>query len=493
VPRDKLGGGRNVEALAGGGGQNGGKLRVTGGLSGEKGAVIASAAGFLAEGAPYTELDQGTVKGLDAERALGASLRANVGDFTLVGKINQRRKQAPTAPLGSAFGVPGTEYTDARGFAELRFEHAWERVQLNARASYDGSRYRGYYAHLDDQGVKYRTTDSGGGDWFGAELRAGIALFGQNRLTASVEGNVQLVTQQQEGAGPDPHTRIVLSGTLLDEWQVHPRVFLQAGVRLDKYNDLPDFALSPRGAIVMRLYDAGVTKLVAGQAFRAPTIYEVYFNDANLTQRAPTVPLRPELITTFELEHSHDLTPELRATVGGYFNLIDRLVVTAQDTAMPVACGTATEPVACLVYGNSAGRVMAGGAEAQLRWQPGRYMLFEATYSFVTLQGTTAGETYAYPTHLASLRALVPLKQGLVRLSGQGTYQSARRGPDGISAGEAVLLNFGLSGEYGPVRYFAGVQNLLDQRYALPVASEVGSGRVPQYGRTFFVELAGGF
>ena len=38
-----------------------------------------------------------------------------------------------------------------------------------------------------------------------------------------------------------------------------------------------------------------------------------------------------------------------------------------------------------------------------------------------------------------------------------------------------------------------GVQNLLDQRYALPVVSEVGAGVIPQYGRTFWLELGATF
>ncbi|HEY1086406.1 MAG TPA: hypothetical protein VGE37_01885, partial [Archangium sp.] len=93
----------------------------------------------------------------------------------------------------------------------------------------------------------------------------------------------------------------------------------------------------------------------------------------------------------------------------------------------------------------------------------------------------------------AALRAMVPLKEGLVRLSGQGVYQSGRRAQDGTFAGEALLINVGLSGDYGPIRYFAGVQNLLDQKYSVPVLSEVAVSRVPQYGRTFFIELAASF
>ncbi|MFZ5442655.1 MAG: TonB-dependent receptor domain-containing protein [Myxococcota bacterium] len=492
VPRARVGAKKNVEALVGAGGQNGVKGRVTGSLGREGRSLLLSAGAFLAEGAPLTDLGGTLVHGLDGERSASVSLRGEFDGFTLVAKLNQRRKQIPTQPLGSTFGVPGTEYTDARGFAELRYEKAWERVTLNARASYDASRYRGWYAQLDGDGNRApRTTDTGNGDWFGGELRAGVTLFPGNRLSASFEGQGQLVSQQPVGSSAlDAHTRVLLSGTLLDEWQLFERVFLQAGIRVDKYFDLPDVALSPRGAVVARLYQGGVTKLVAGRAFRAPTIYETYFNDNFATQRAPVTPPRPELITTVEAEHSHDFTPELRATVGAYFNLINQLVVLREESEDPPLCGGGA--VQCYSYANSTAPLTATGAEAQLRWQPGRFTLVEANYSFVYLGGADAA-TASYPMHMASLRALVPIKEGYVRLAGQANYASGRRADDGSRIGEVLLINAGLSGEYGPIRYFAGVQNLLDQRYSLPVLSEIFFTRVPQYGRTFFIELGAGF
>lgn len=493
VPRKTVGDGRNVEAVVGAGGQNAVKARALASL-GSRGRSLSLTGGALfAEGAPLTDFGQGrVVQGLDGERALGLTLHGEYDGLSLVAKLQQRRKQAPSAPLGSAFGVPGTEYTDARGFAELRYEKTWSRVTLNARAAYDASRYRGYYAQLDDEGNRFRETDTGGADWFSGEVRAGVTLFDGNRLTGSFEAQGQLVTQTPVGLPPDPHTRVLLSGTLLDEWKVTSWLFVQGGLRVDKYFDLPDVALSPRGAVVARLYDGGLTKLVVGRAFRAPTVYETYFNDNNVTQRIPSTPPRPELITTFEGEHSHDLTPELRATVGGYYNLIDQLIVLSEDDVEPPLCSGAGEPTQCVVYGNSPGRVTAGGVEAQVRWQPGRFTLVDATYSFVLVGGAGAAQA-SYPMHLAGLRAMVPLKEGLVRLSGQALYQSSRLASDGTRLGEALLLNVGLSGEYGPVRYFAGVQNLLDQRYSVPVLSEVAFGRVPQYGRTFMLEVAAGF
>jgi outer membrane receptor for ferrienterochelin and colicins len=56
-----------------------------------------------------------------------------------------------------------------------------------------------------------------------------------------------------------------------------------------------------------------------------------------------------------------------------------------------------------------------------------------------------------------------------------------------------VLLGAGLSGEIANLRYFAGVNNLLDEQYLLPVSTETSLGPVPQYGRTFTLQLTGSF
>lgn len=496
VPRARIAN-RNVEGVVGAGGVGGLKARATGSLGNDELSAIVSAAGYTATGAELTDLGSaGLVRGLDDERAIGANAKAKWKGLTLTAKWNQRKKQIPTGPLGATLGIPGTEYTDARGFAELRFEQEFfSRFTLTARAAYDASRYRGYYATTDENGQATRTTDTGGGDWASAEIRGGLFLFEGNRLTLGVEGQAQFAFQQPVGfERREDITRFFFSGTLLDEWQLfNNRLFLQAGVRVDKYNDITEFALSPRGAVVARIYESGLTKFVAGRAFRAPTIYELYFNDGAATQRAPMLgTLTPEYITTFELEHSHNFTPEFRASLGGYYNLIDRLVVLNEETVPEPRCGGGA--VQCFVYRNKAQLLTALGAEAQVRWQPGRFTLVEGTYSFVVLGGPGVSDAPAYPTHLASARAMIPLKEGLVRLSGQATYQSGRRDQStGETFGEALVLNFGFSGDYGPLRYFAGVNNLLDSRFLLPVVSEAGAAVIPQYGRTFWLEVALGF
>ncbi len=493
VPRDHLGQGRNVEATAGVGAQGAAKGRVTGSLGQGARTLLVSAAGYRASGAETTDLgDLGLVRGLDGESVYGASARARFDGFTVQAKWNLRHKDAPTAPHGSAVGLAGTRYTDARGHVELKYERQLGALSLAARAAYDGSRYVGSYA-TGATGATAFLFDGGGADWGSAELRGGYRLFTGNTLSLALEGQGQAAYQQLLGSPTrDPHQRAFVSASLLDEWQVGTRAFLQAGVRADQYFDLTEVALSPRAAAVLKPYAAGVTKLIAGRAFRAPTIYELYYNDGNLTQRAPTVAPRPELITTFEVEHSHDVTPELRVTAGAYYNLIDRLVQLDTEGGAP-ACGPVGAPQACVVYANTSKQLTALGAEGQLHWQPGRFTLVDASYSWVLLGGPGVADAPAYPAQVASLRALVPLKEGTARLSGQATWQSSRRDAQGTNVGEALLVNLGLSGEYGRLRYFAGARNLLDQQALLPVASEAGVPTVPQYGRSFWLEVGVGY
>jgi len=481
VPRERVGGGRTADASVGAGGQNGAKVRATGGLGGDERGVLLGAAVFDSKGAEVTDVPgQGPMRGSDGELALGASARAHWGPFSVAGKANRRVKQVPTAPGDAEFGLPGTNYMDERAFAEGRFQKELGRLLLDVRGAYDHYWYVGKYARSDSP-----VEEAGGAEWAGAEVRAGVRLSEGNRLGLSMQGQAQWIRQVPSGSDqPQNVQRTFLSATVLDEWHLHPRVFVQAGVRADKYMDLEQIALSPRAALVLRPYEGGLTKLIAGRAFRAPTVYENYVSDQ--VPGGPWPAPGPEIITTLEAEHSHDLTPGLRLTGGAFFNLVQGLI--RMGTANPDPCDSQY----CNPYSNSAADVSAAGLELHLRWQPGRFTLVEGSYSYVALGGPGRTEASAYPTHLGSARALLPLRQGFVRLAAEATYQSNRCDEEGHCAGESVLANLGLSGDFGSVRWFAGVRNLLDERFRVPIAFESGNGMMAQYGRSFWVELGAG-
>ncbi|MBN1207829.1 MAG: TonB-dependent receptor [Myxococcaceae bacterium] len=501
VPRESLGN-RRVEVTGAVEALGTARLRASAGWdNGVDRSVVLSAAVLRASGADFTSLGPDTrVEGLDGEQALSGSVQARLGHLTLMARLNARTKDIPTAPFGTALGAKGTEVEDVRGFAEVRYERPLsERVSLSLRGAFDMSRYRGYWMYEADGGEGLeRSTDAGRADWLSGEARVQLSLLETNHLTVGLEAQGQIrVEQETFGAeGGDPLTtqaRSVLSLYLMDEWRLHPRLSVNAGLRVDKYLDLDALPITPRLAVIGRPYEAGLTKLVVGRAFRAPNVYELFYDDQLVTQR-PAEELDPETITTFELEHSHDLTDELRFTLAGYHNRISKLVTLETDNLPTPLCGTPPGTVQCIVFRNSTEETLAWGAEAGVHWQPGRYLLVDLSYSYVTLLNTTDEVKAATPAHIASGRLLFPLGGGEVRLATQATYQSARStGEGGAENGEAVLLGVGISGELSRFRYFAGVQNLLDERYRLPVSVESSTGTIPQYGRTFTLQLTGSY
>jgi hypothetical protein len=66
--------------------------------------------------------------------------------------------------------------------------------------------------------------------------------------------------------------------------------------------------------------------LLGGRAFRAPSIYELYYNDDGFTQ-IPSPDLDPELVYSAELEHTHRFSPTVSARASAYTNYVTDLIV----------------------------------------------------------------------------------------------------------------------------------------------------------------------
>ena len=502
VPREALGAGQHLELTGAVGALGAVRGHATAaweepGTQGGGRALLLSGAVSRMRGADFTALGAGlpTVEGLDAERSAGASARGRLGPLTLLGQLYTRRKELPTAPAGTQVGAAGSQVQDVRGFAEARYERALgERLQLSLRGSYDASRHHaaGMYAGAPP----VRRTASQRADWLGAEARLGLRAGSAHQLTLGLEaqGQLRLALQQPapegvEGALLEAPERTLVSAWLQEQWQVHPRLSLHAALRVDHASDLDSLPVSPRLAILARPYAAGLTRLSAGRSFRAPTAFELYATGdaagAAPTQ-APAQPLAAETLVTLEAEHTHALSEALRLTLAGYHHRFeDRLVL---EQASGAGCSAGSP---CLAYRNATGVTQGWGVEAGVHWQPGRRLLVDVSYGWVGLQDADEALEAGTPAHQAVARLLVPVADGSVRLASQATYQSARGQAQGPAGGEALLVALGVSGDYGRLRYFAGVNNLLDSAYALPAPGASAAQAIPQYRRTFTLQLTG--
>ena len=516
VPRHSLGE-QVAEVTAAGGKQSEGRGRATVGMKADKAEVIASFAGVYAQGQDRLLLNgpDGPIASRfrDGEKALNGTARARYGNLSLFGSINSRNKEIPTAPFGTVQDQPSARGIDTRAFLEARYDLAGEGGSgLTARGYYDATRFRGEYLQEAPLGQEI---DTGGADWVGAEVRYRTAEILNQHLTAGVELQRQLRVFQTVDYGDEnglpykPLGFTIASGFLVDELRLGSRVLINGSVRADEYLGSFGLTVNPRLAIIVRPYSTGITKLMGGKSFRAPTVYERFYSDNNVTSREnPGV--RPEEILTAELEHTHDLTNEVRLVGAVFVNRVTNLIHSVIGPAGCSADEAETDPARrCLAESDNAkGSVFTEGAEAEIRWQPARLTLVSASYwvQRMDLKGLEDDDAHSEekrlranaPRHAFALKAMFPLIAPSLNGAVELVYNSARFTLDGRGAapvGEFLLVNLGLSGETTNhrLRYYAGVQNLLDEKPLLPIGPDARLPLIPLYGRTFQVQLSAAY
>jgi outer membrane receptor protein involved in Fe transport len=477
--------------------------RVTGSMATKDGrmSVLASAglydsAGVQAYISPQPINGQTVALNADAERAFHADFRAQLGDFKLLAGFNDRRKDSPIGQFGTVFGLPEIQ-TDRFGFGELRFDHHFEGDwDLTARAYYDASDYHGTFPYStptdDDPNASTPNYQTGGGNETGIELRGRLPEVFHNRLTVGTEGQYRFgIYQTSESTGTytlNDLNRVdrIASAYLNDDIQFGKLLVVTAGVRADDHFDSFHLSVNPRLAVVAHFYEGATTKLLLGKAFRAPTIYERFYQDGITQVEAGR--LNPEQIYSGELEHTHPFSDELSLTGAIFYSDISQLIdlVPINDTFSQ--------------YQNVPGHVHSFGGELEARFQPGRALLVEAAYAYQHSRTEDGAELENSPANTGVFRAMVPIVNEVLIGATELVYNSSRLAPaddngQTYRVGEAVLWNLILSGEYSRwrLRYSAGIYNLLDQQYSQPAQGELPGVTVAQNGRTLRVQLAVAF
>ncbi len=112
------------------------------------------------------------------------------------------------------------------------------------------------------------------------------------------------------------HHRDIWSFVLQDEWRIASDWQLTAGIRYDEYSDFGS-TFNPRAALIWDVSPELTTKLLYGQAFRAPSFLEQFQKNSQLFIGNPA--LKPEEIETLELVFDFRPVDALRAAVNVYY------------------------------------------------------------------------------------------------------------------------------------------------------------------------------
>jgi outer membrane receptor protein involved in Fe transport len=458
----------------------------------------------------YTQPDQdrfnaGTWTGQFWWKALTAQWSANTHD-----------KHLPTGQFDTILGDDRTRQRDTRLMFEAKLEpKISDTIASTTRAHINYYGYDGYFASVPELGgLSHDTYD---GIWGGLEERVVLTPVREVRLTVGGElQNHFKADQYADVEYPKPaaflndhHTFQVGAGYAVADLTPTRAVKLSLGGRYDAYSTFGG-SFNPRVAVILKPYDGGNVKIMFGKAFRAPSIYELYYNEPG-EQLAGGEHLRPESMYSAEVEYSHRFTPTVVGLVSVYDNVITDLI--AQQ---PIA--TSDCPV-CVQYQNTTAPVGTLGAEAELRkeWKEG--WMASASYSFAhsvylrdgSLSSITSidkdptrREVPNAPEHLASVRGGAPILgralMAMTRLSfTSGRYdlhdvQStlASPQPPQTETNPALLWDLMLSGQEQRfhIRYSLGVYNAFNWKYTVPVSGEftqpsgASLGTIVQNGRT---------
>lgn len=175
-----------------------------------------------------------------------------------------------------------------------------------------------------------------------------------------------------------------------DEWAFAPQWELTAGLRYDHYSDFGD-TTNPRLALVWQTSPTLTSKLLYGEAFRAPSFAELYTRQNPVALGNPD--LAPEKLKSLELALSWRPTSALHWDLNLYEYRIDDFIDFVPDPA-----GTFTT--------RNTGRLRGRGVETELRYEPVGTLQLLANYSHQQARDRDTGQALGLaPSDEASLRA----------------------------------------------------------------------------------------
>jgi iron complex outermembrane receptor protein len=342
----------------------------------------------------------GVSSGRDSMQNLRLFGRVANEDFWVQGLLISADKSDPLASYGTVFN------------AQLRLREDLSALEAGInRELADGAKVtaRAYLFNVSEKG-DYPYTFSGSrvppidfinvsdlaSRQIGAEFRYDRFFSNGHHLLSGIEIK-QVASYQQVGDQPGPVRSGVLtvdaspryaqwSAFAQDEMPLGPgKLFL--GARFDSYSGFSEGVksrLSPRIAYVQDFSAKTIGKLIYGEAYRAPTIYESLYQDgmpaASTLWANPQ--LQPELSRSLEALLEHESRPGLKWRLSTFINqLKNSPVQVATPTLNGVTCGAV--PNNCLQYRNSGTIQQVVGVEGDVRLKQSDH---DNLYASVVLQ-----------------------------------------------------------------------------------------------------------
>jgi iron complex outermembrane receptor protein len=439
----------------------------------------------------YKEFDDpatnnGVAEHSDYDRSYSVFGNISWRDFTLQGAYSSRKKGIPTGSFGTVFNDPQNQTVDGGAYVDLQYEHIFNtQWQIMARLFYDRYYYTGHY--LYDYPPLTLNKDLARGEWWGGEFQAITRVLPRQTVTLGAEYRDNL-SQKMRNFDQEPffsYLEVQRSSTnwalyAQDEITLLKNLTFNLGVRYDHYESFGG-TINPRLALIYNPFRETTLKLLYGTAFRAPNVYERFFQGLGFKSNPN---LEPETITTYELILEQYMGTRLRGTASAFYYTLDNLITQRTDPSDEL-----------LVFLN-AGRVTAYGVELEMEGKWANGWMGRMSYSYQETQDQQTGARLTNsPRHLVKFNLLAPLFQDKLFAGPELQYMSNRKTLAGRLAPGFFLTNVTLFSQHlvKGLEISASVYNLFDTHYGDPGAEEHRQDVIPQDGRSFRFKLTYGF
>jgi len=450
----------------------------------------------------------GNARGVDGARFATLTGRAWWKDLTLAWSLHRHEKHLPTGQFETLLGDGRTRQTDTRGFLEARFEPKIGNTLTSlTRVHGNVYTYRGYFARSpSDGGLEYNNYDS---YWAGAEQR--FVWAPATAFSASLGGEAQAHPNAHQVGGTETEgeylndTRDFTLAAVYGNMDIRPvdGVKLSAGGRLDYYSTFGS-SFNPRVALIVKPWAGGNIKLLAGKAFKAPSLYELSYNAVGQTSSRN---LRPENAYSGEIELSQRVARNVTLTGAAFANYVTDLIslnagAVAPDGSQTIQFANAPTPVGTLGCEFEARRDWRDGwmVAGSYSYQRSAYLASSGAGDLFSLQ-RAAGfrEVPNAPFHLFSVRGAAPILSRALSVMGRLSYEGQRYdtndtaaagAPQGRTNGALIwdLMFNGFERRLG-LDYSIGLYNAFDSRAGVPVSTEFRQRTIPMAGRSVLASV----
>jgi outer membrane receptor for ferrienterochelin and colicins len=441
-----------------------------------------------------TENNNGVAQDMDTERSNKAFVNASYRGLTAQMVYYSREKGIPTASFDTAFNDRRLKTNESGAYFDIKYEKSLrDKWDFRARTSVDIYNSHGeypYYFSPDESSSFVVNQDKASGRWWGGELQVARKIAGRHHILVGTEWRYSF-TADQLNYDHDPVDYVYLdkkmqskdSGTYLQaELAVLKNLFISAGVRRDQYSTFGG-STNPRFAAVYSPEPKTTMKLLYGHAFRAPNLYELYYEDTISSKANPK--LQPENIRTTELVIEKIISKKCRISASAYHYAIDNLIIQSTDPADGLA-----------FFHNSVDYLNANGIEFEIENK--NIYRIDSRFSYALQRGTTptgADAMVNSPRHLAQINLYMPFYQNKIGAAGEIRYMSPRKTLadskiEGFLLTNVTLLHTRLFWNLG---LSATIYNLFNKRYWDPAGTEHRQDSLLQDGRSFRIKIGVGF